>query len=464
MSESQKGDRIEILESQHPVMPGDVGVEKIERLRHLPGRRSVWKAVLDGKSILLKCYHPHPKQARDARLEWDNASTLSDLGLPTARPLFYGKGEGRELVVAFEYLEDGVALDDYFAMDDPQDAPRVLEALVQLHVDQHLVGCWQEDDHLGNYLWCDEKLWMLDAGTCQFRAAPLDEKRKNENWAMLAANISFRWIPELIDALKTCEAPMVQELTSVYRDAVRLRRDRYLKKTQRACSEFECQSRPGYRWLARRDIAPVLKGKLMSNPDQFFSEKATMLKSGNTCSVVEIEEEGRKYVLKRYNQKSWLYRLRHIMMRPRALSSWMSGQVLTLFGILTPLPVACLLLKSGPIFRCGYLLMEKIEGVSLLQVPVDQMSDLSQVLPREFARRWSELSVLDATHGDMKGSNFMVNSSGQLVLIDLDSLKFHTSKQELNRRKQKDLKRFMKNWERCPDVQHAYAQALLEVD
>jgi len=111
-------------------------------------------------------------------------------------------------------------------------------------------------------------------------------------------------------------------------------------------------------------------------------------------------------------------------------------------------------------FRKGYLLMEKISGESPYWMDRSDLGDPAKGIPRQFVSRVHELNTLKATHGDMKASNFILDDSGVLQLIDLDSMIFHRSKQSYEREKRKDLARFMRNWEDSPELVKLFRREL----
>lgn len=437
---------------------GELEVECLSCLRHLPGRRSVWLARCENRNILLKLYDPHPKQKRDAGDEWRQMVVLQELGLNIPEPLFFAKSDDGLLAVAMNFILDGVTLDKVLATSQSETQKEALSQLVSLHAKLHASGCYQSDDHLGNYLWSHGKLWILDGGSFVFKSAALTDADCLKNMAMLAANIPLPMRAAYDAAFLISYDKPLDGLESAITQAIQVRARNYYKKTRRACSEFEYEEGGGVNWLACRDISPGLKEKLLKNPDQFFEglDGDDLLKNGNTCTVVEVVEGERSYILKRYNQKSLGYRLRHLLMTSRALASWSNGHVLRLFGVSTPRPVACLLLKTGGLIRRGYLLMEKADAIPLSKVDHVRMSDPAQKIPVAFAQIWWQLGVLDATHGDMKASNLMVDKAGCLTLIDLDSLEFHHSRSRKMRGVDKDMRRFMRNWEEFPVVQNAF--------
>lgn len=415
------------------------------RLRYLPGRRSVWQARHENREILLKAYDVHAKQARDASREWDMATKLFRAGLPMAEPLFKGEAKDGQLVVAYTFIPNGTTLNQALS-------ETTFAALFRLVAQQHDAGFYQTDNHLGNYFWSEaaQTMTMLDAGSCQSVGRPLTPSERSKNLAILAATVPL----PMQGALDTATSAYVQACTSKDLEeesfrttlveatdrATKERLRRYLKKTRRACTEFEHEGG----WLACRDLDEDLKKQLQQSPNQFFGAAASLLKDGNTCTVVELSHKDRQYVLKRYNQKPLFYRLSHAFTTPRALRSWSHGHALRAFAVPTPRPLACLLIKDGPLLRESYLLMEKVEGISLHEHPQPE------TMAAEYAQRVGELKRLMGSHGDLKASNFIVTEDEILTVIDLDSFRFHDSLQAFERAQAKDRRRFLKNWRDSP--------------
>lgn len=433
----------------------DVGLR--ECLRDLPGRRSVWRAGVNGGDILLKVFNPHAKQERDVEAEWKNSLLLHEMDLPIPEPLFLAHAGDGWVVLGFAWIEQSVSLDELLCGAEGDERRQGLEQLVALHHSQHQQGCCQADNHLGNYLWSEGTIWMLDAGSYVFGSAGLDQSTRTSNMALLAANIPLRWLEEFRTAVDRRYKLGLGAMDGAVKAAIRTRQHMYYKKTRRSCSEFE-RIREG-RWdaLFCRDFDSGLRQKLLADPDDFFNGQS-LIKDGNTCSVVEVSHGGRSYILKRYNPKSWWYRVSHMLMTPRALLSWSNGHVLRLFGIATPRPCACLLDRPGGLLRSAYLLMEKVDGESLLDAAPALIERSSTRLPAQFADLWHELDWLDAHHGDFKATNLMVDQGGELLLIDLDGLRFCRSVRGKKRGQEKDRKRFMRNWDDRHEVQQAFAK------
>ena len=437
--------------------PGStVMLSPVERLRYLPGRRAVWKAACtNGEDLLLKAYEVHPKQVRDAEREWRLGKKLAEAGLKVAKPLFKARHADGRVGVAFAFLPHGETLDKRVTAE-------TLSALFQVVAAQHEAGFYQTDNHLGNYLATHDGVTMLDPGTFQTKNGPLTEQDRLQNLAILCATIPLQKRRLMNEALSNYfeESLAIEDngstrdsLAEAIREALDKRLRRYLKKTTRTCTEFVHEKHQGQRWLACRDLSPSLAKKLRENPDAFF-EGQSLLKDGNTCSVVQVRHEGKPYVLKRYNRKGLGYRLRHLLTRPRALRSWSDGHALRSFGVSTPRPMACYTIYEGLLLREAYLLMDAADGTSLHETPQPEK------MATAFACLQKELHLLQATHGDMKASNFIVSHDETLTLIDLDSFCFHRTNWSYKRHAARDLARFLKNWRNQPEVLAAFRDAL----
>jgi serine/threonine-protein kinase RIO1 len=64
------------------------------------------------------------------------------------------------------------------------------------------------------------------------------------------------------------------------------------------------------------------------------------------------------------------------------------------------------------------------------------------------------------SHGDMKATNILITAD-QPTFIDLDAMHKHPNAAAASRALQRDLRRFMQNWESSPAVEHLF-KALLE--
>ena len=198
----------------------------------------------------------------------------------------------------------------------------------------------------------------------------------------------------------------------------------------------------------RSSIPASLRSALWSDPSGLIAS-GEMLKDGDRCTVVAVTDESWRGVLKRYNLKDPLHTTVHAVMRSRARWSWRNGWRLIESGVPTPRPVAMVEDRVGPLRLKSYLLTEFVEGRPLRDVMSEAgATEAVEPLVGQFLRIWEQLGGLRASHGDMKDTNFIVDPTGQLWLVDLDGMRFHAPGPLFDRARRRDFAIFMRNWTR----------------
>ena len=128
-------------------------------------------------------------------------------------------------------------------------------------------------------------------------------------------------------------------------------------------------------------------------------------------------------------------------------------------GIRSLNPVAMLEYRIGPLRRRSYFVTEYIEGpdalvrLGSLETPDDELEALVLLL-----RNLSESKI---SHGDMKATNFLMADDGP-VIIDLDAMREHKNSESFQRAYNKDMDRFMKNWEDHPELASQFEGLLIK--
>lgn len=216
----------------------------------------------------------------------------------------------------------------------------------------------------------------------------------------------------------------------------------------------ECR-RSSRRVLWRVEGAPgELVEELWSDPNQVVAGGET-LKDGDRCTVVKIERGGRSFVLKRYNQKDRLHAATHLLLRSRARWSFLNARKLLESGLPTPKPLVCVDERRQGVFTVGSCLVtEFIDGISLRDMVEDGWlkGESLREFAKQFAGLWQTLGQLRIGHGDMKATNFIIDPSGRLWLIDLDGMRVYRSGALLRRERRNDIARFMRNWQEKPEA------------
>jgi RIO-like serine/threonine protein kinase len=204
-----------------------------------------------------------------------------------------------------------------------------------------------------------------------------------------------------------------------------------------------------------------LAERLWSAPDGLIAEGA-MIKHGDRTTVVRLSRPYSDVVLKRYNLRNGCHTACHALLRSRARRCWMYGRMLASNGIATPRPLAFLEQRRGPLKTRSFLLTEHVAGGLLRDVAFDEelSADDRHSLAEQFADIWRRLGELHLTHGDMKATNFVVDAIGRIWLIDLDGMRRHWSQTWFDAARQRDWRRFMKNWSRSPETAEAFRNAL----
>jgi len=195
--------------------------------------------------------------------------------------------------------------------------------------------------------------------------------------------------------------------------------------------------------------------RFIADPDSFIDQNR-LLKDGNSSTVAEVEIDGRLFVLKRYNIKNFWHGLSRLLRPSRARHSWRNALVLEMLGVPTPKPYLFMEERVFGIFkRRAFFLCERIQSRNLGEQLGKQLReqlennesdeiDFGEVL-RAFKQLFSVMWDYRISHGDMKSTNFLF-VEGQLVVLDLDSMRRNKSGEKFGKKFRKDLARFHKNW------------------
>jgi tRNA A-37 threonylcarbamoyl transferase component Bud32 len=81
------------------------------------------------------------------------------------------------------------------------------------------------------------------------------------------------------------------------------------------------------------------------------------------------------------------------------------------------------------------------------------------VAARQVTDVLAQLALSAISHGDMKATNFILSERGAVV-IDLDAMRKHDTAESFHRAQRRDLRRFMRNWEACPETRTMFAEMM----
>jgi tRNA A-37 threonylcarbamoyl transferase component Bud32 len=436
-----------------------------EILRCLPGKRLVVRAKLGGESVIAKIFLGKYNQQNFTR-ERSGIMALRSANLNTPQILAEGSISGGARVLVFQYIDAANSLDRLWAeAKNTQERGSILRRSVQCIGLMHEAGIRQEDIHPGNFLDRRGEIFIID-GAAIIDSGPngdLGESESLDNLAAFLAEFAPKYEQVILSAFKNYEAirrlppsaNRLNDLTSRLRRRRQYRKRKYLTKIFRDCSEFHCDSTFDHFLVRCRVDDGKNLDRILRDPDLAMTSGKT-LKEGNTATVKEIEVNGRKLVIKRYNIKSIFHGLRKALFTSRARRSWYNAHLMSFFEIPGAKPVALLEKRWGPFCLTSYYITESVSGPDAREFFAQSAYATEHIT--QLADIVVELQRCQIRHGDLKATNFIMAESSP-VLIDLDSMKQYKSNRGFNRIKDRDMERFMANWQTQPALRDAFLQA-----
>ncbi len=432
--------------------PGALECTKL--LRCVPHKRIACLGLWRGRQVFAKIFFdPHRAEVHATR-EQVGVRALMASGLRTPALLFDGTAELDSVrVLLFEYLSNASAGQEYWETTSEVGKRQFMLTLVNLVADHHQAGIMQRDLHLDNFLITADTIYTLDGADVAVSQRKIDKVKGLENLGLLLAQVEPRydgWIDQMLERYLTSRGMPVAtrvEKAALAKAVLGLRRYRktvVLKKIFRQCSDFVCSKSWKKFVVYDRTLASPEFLAMISDPDTCMAS-GEFLKRGNTSTVARVCVDGRELIIKRYNIKNWRHGLNRAFRVSRAAISWRNGYRLRFYGIGSPKPVALVENRLGPIRRKAYFITKSFEGSDCLQYFSRHDGDDAQQMGQVIVESLRRLKDCKISHGDMKGSNILVDSS-QVVFIDLDAMREHSWKFRADRRIARDHRRFMRNW------------------
>ena len=399
---------------------GVCGIVEIYRL--LPGRRLVARGSHQGRDVLVKLFF-----GKGARKAWARdkrgVAAIQTSGVDTPKLLQEMEtAEPGGFALLFELLDQARPIGTGDSAIVEKHAAQAVRALAQLHAH----GVIHRDANLDNFLVCNERLCVVDgAAVRQLPSAPpeatslkalaafLAEYPPAADYrtpALLMRYAAERGWPEGAHRASRLDA----ELSAARRRRVR----RYMAKTERDCTEFHRER--GWRrvCLARRNRWSEALREFAQDPAAGLAN-AEIIKNGRSATVFRLRLGEESVVVKRYNVKSALHRVRR-WFKHRSRIAWCNGHRLALLGIPGAEPVALIERRWGPLRAESWLVMPDC-GVLDIQAEVDSRGWSEPVLDG-VVRIFRDLKTAGLYHGDAKASNFLIQDGG-VRLIDLDGMR-----------------------------------------
>lgn len=470
-----------------------------ELLRIVPGKRLVFSGLFFTKKlnekaeqkVIIKLFVHSAKAKKHWQRECAGAKLLSDNNILTPQIIAQGLSDKGIYYLVFPYIE-GQNLAQFWRKhaqkhSQPKREQKLKELLTVLEK-HHSAGLAHQDVHYANFYLADvlttekDSVYTLDGEEVKASSEPLNKKNRLKNLALFLAQtfdvnqaVSCSLLKEYLSisalplAKKDCE-----QFWQWIKDSQQQRITQYLKKMVRECTDIIYDKKEinhkkqGYSLCRREYHSPDIQ-QLLDQPEQFFQdENSQYLKQGNTCTVKSVLVANERYVVKRYNPKGIAYELKHKGQISRAKKSWLNAHLLRFMGILTPEPVA--LIEQQPALgkRCNYFICKFQPGQTswdyFCEEPIDETMDRKYAVADSLVAVLKQLNDYRITHGDLKGSNFLIHQE-HVYLLDLDAMSQHKFNWQFNKSWQRDKQRFLKNWDKksCYKLWKAYFSQLIKI-
>ncbi len=424
-------------------------------LRTVPGRRQVYGALWNNRSVIVKVFSHRISARRHVKREWEGLSKLTKLGSNSPKPLFYGKTEDGQWVLVLEKIVGSSTVLDAFQKTKDSAKKRDLLVLVCKELaKQHRKGVLQKDLHLGNFLLVNDKVFLLDVAQMRFLQREVDKKTSISQLAMLARYLRAS---ELGAIEKLCQdyfnvrgwryskadEMLLQEQMSEHRE-----RDvkEGLKKCLRTSKSYQRINTAGYIAVFDRDFClGVEPFDFIEQIDALMNE-GQILKNGNTCYVSRLTWNGKDVVVKRYNHKGFVHSLCHTIKKSRAWRGWLHAHRLRILRIPTPKPLAYIEQRKQKLVWRSYLVTEYVDGQKLddfLQDSKTGKEERSRVT-KQIAELLDKLAKYKITHGDLRHSNILI-ADNESMITDLDGMRIHKLEWLFRIKRHKDIARLEKD-------------------
>lgn len=448
-----------------------LGSQNVVQLQHLvrvlPQRRLVFRATWQARDVYVKLFLGK-QAARYAMRDAQGSTWMLAAGLRTPKMLWQGFVQDSDVkvhVLIYAAVQSAVNASDACATAVQSERLKILKSIVRILAAQHAAGLCQTDLHLNNFLFENQLVWAIDGDG--IRQQVLSVKQAHRQLAELISKIHVldqcMMTKHLLDTyLKarswTASIPASKVLSWAMQMKTR-EVERYVHdKIFRSCSDVRWQQAVG------EAQAVSVAGGLQSvsiDAIETAMQQGQALKQGNTCTVSKATLQGRTVVIKRYNIKNTWHALSRAWRPSRAAASWMNAHRLQYYGFSTPQPLLMLESRTLGLRGKAYFVAEYSpwpDALTFFKQTRDKR--LRAEALKQVALFCYQLYLLKLSHGDMKASNLQIADQGQVVVMDLDSMRQHTLASAALRAHVKDLLRLLQNWKDDTSLYNALLKSL----
>ena len=200
-------------------------------------------------------------------------------------------------------------------------------------------------------------------------------------------------------------------------------------------------------------VSPKLSAKALEELKELdqLLQKAKLDKDSGSTTAGVIELDGRKYFLKRYNNKNFKRKLKNSIRQTRPFKVLKTSQVVRKSGVFAPEVYAALNYRRGLLIESSYLLCSVLETAQPANQTIEKITGKEN--SNQFIDRACHtlVKIHDAgiLHGDVKISNILIIANDdncyKTGLLDFDGSKCY-SEALSERRRIRDLARLISSY------------------
>lgn len=441
----------------------ELSINKVLRL--LPRKRLVVKAQLDARAVVVKIFVRSRSSKRHIERERAGFERIASTDVHCAKLLHtFTTRCGRFEGVIYEFI-DAPALSVCWEQFNELEKQRWLQRITHAMLTMHRSGAYQSDIHADNFLIKDNDIYLLDLGSIVLHHTPLPRSQCIDNLGALIAQFYFSERKLFTFAINdycqqrnwTDTKVFTRKLQQAIDQNWQKRKLDYLDKALRDCKLTVFKKSFDKVVAIRRDVISAELLPLCENPEAAMIT-GTLLKAGNTATVVSTHIGNRPVVIKRYNIKNWRHAISRALRPTRAEHSWLFAHWLELAGIDSIKPIALIENRWGWWRKTAYFIGEQIQAPDLLSTGRER-----ELAPTELNHLQTLLEAMRAghlSHGDFKANNLLL-CENSVALIDLDAMHEHKTENSWRRAFKRDLARLQRNW---PEDRKVSQQIKLVID
>lgn len=437
---------------------GDEKIKSHQILRIVPQRRIVMLAERNGEPVIVKLFFDRWRAKKHYEREIKANKALALAKILTPNILNHGsvKKSKNVFAIVFEKIEE-------------QEQENLQEKKTKMLAKCHQANIFLEDPHPSNFLVSNNHVYIIDLSAIKEQKSSWRQRLKNLSYYSSQTSVPSGDVLENIMktyadlsevAFSGSDKKMIKKY---YWQFCRKEESQLLKKIFRSSTRHEQYKKNNMNVIIDRSEINNISTRL-GDIDRWVNE-GEMLKNGNTCTVSKIKINGRVFVIKRYNIKNFLHRMKRIFQMSRAAKCWANAHRLLFYGIKTPRPIAMiekkwLFFKSESYYICDYL--DSVSADYLLKHS-NPSKEVAIFWLRKIIQLMLKLKQLCIKHEDMKTTNFLFKDDN-IYLIDLDGMKKSPCFwYKLTRSFQKGMRRMIRNWDNRPELDKRFRK-LMEDD